>query len=168
LFPDRAEGDLSRLRANLVNQDRLCEVALGLRLGSQLFLGEGELKSGGAERPSILADALEALIGAVYLDGGFENADRVVLRLFGKWLNAADLGTVVKDAKTQLQEFLQSRKIGLPRYSIITVGGDAHERTFRVECEIPELQIRTEGEGTSRRSAEQSAASRAYELGLLQ
>jgi ribonuclease-3 len=167
LFPERAEGDLSRLRANLVNQNRLCEIARELKLGSQLFLGEGELKSGGAERPSILADALEALIGAVYVDGGFDNASGVVLRLFGKWLNAADLGTIVKDSKTQLQELLQSRKIALPRYAVIEVGGDAHERTFRVECEIPELQIRTQGEGTSRRSAEQSAASRAYELGLL-
>ena len=166
LFPQLAEGELSRLRASLVNQQSLFEIAQHIDLGRRLLLGEGELKSGGMQRPSILADGLEALIGAVFLDGGFEAARGLILRLYDQPLKSADPRTLGKDAKTLLQEFLQARRIPLPQYSVIATAGEAHEQTFRVECVIPELNIRTEGEGTSRRSAEQAAARRAYELGV--
>ena len=166
LFPQLAEGELSRLRASLVNQQSLFEIAQHIDLGRRLLLGEGELKSGGMQRPSILADGLEALIGAVFLDGGFEAARGLILRLYDQPLTSADPRTLDKDAKTLLQEFLQARRIPLPQYSVIATAGEAHEQTFRVECVIPELNIRTEGEGTSRRSAEQAAARRAYELGV--
>ena len=164
-FPQLAEGELSRLRASLVNQQSLFEIAQQIDLGTQLRLGEGELKSGGARRPSMLADALEAVIGAVFIDGGFEAARAAVLRLFGQSLSAADPFKLAKDAKTRLQELLQARRVPLPQYTVISTAGEAHEQSFRVECVIPELNIRTEGEGTSRRAAEQAAASRAYELG---
>ena len=163
-FPQLAEGELSRLRASLVNQQCLFEIAQQIELGAQLRLGEGELKSGGAQRPSMLADALEAVIGAVFIDGGFEAARAVVLRWFERPLSTADPLTLGKDAKTRLQEFLQARRVPLPQYAVVSTAGEAHEQVFRVECVIPELNIRTEGEGTSRRSAEQAAASRAYDL----
>ena len=164
-FQQLAEGELSRLRASLVNQQSLFEIAQQVDLGRHLLLGEGELKSGGARRPSILADALEALIGAAFLDGGFLAAHGLVLHLFEQPLANADPHTLGKDAKTLLQEFLQAHRLPLPQYSVIETAGEAHEQIFRVECVIPELSIRTEGEGTSRRSAEQAAAHRAYELG---
>jgi ribonuclease-3 len=164
-FPQLQEGELSRLRASLVNQQSLYEIAQQIDLGNRLLLGEGELKSGGAQRPSILADALEALIGATFLDCGFDAARALVVHLFEQPLKIADPQTVGKDAKTQLQEFLQARHIALPLYSVIATGGEAHEQIFRVECAIPELNIRTQGEGGSRRSAEQVAARRAYDLG---
>ena len=164
-FPQLTEGELSRLRASLVNQQSLFEIAQQIDLGAQLRLGEGELKSGGARRPSMLADALEAVIGAVFIDGGFEAARAVVLRWFEQRLSAADPLTLGKDAKTRLQEFLQARRVAVPQYAVTSTAGEAHEQTFRVECVIPELDIRTEGDGTSRRGAEQAAASRAYELG---
>jgi len=163
-YPQLAEGELSRLRASLVNQQSLFEIAQQIDLGSQLRLGEGELKSGGARRPSMLADALEALIGAAFMDGGFDAAQAVVLHLFEQPLAAADPLTLGKDAKTRLQELLQARRVALPRYAVIATAGEAHEQVFRVECVIPELDIRTAGEGTSRRSAEQIAASRAFDL----
>lgn len=163
-FPQLAEGELSRLRASLVNQQSLFEIAQQIELGAQLRLGEGELKSGGARRPSMLADALEAVIGAVFIDGGFEAARAVVLRWFEQPLNAADPLKLDKDAKTRLQEFLQARRVPLPQYAVISTAGEAHEQIFRVECVIPELNIRTEGEGASRRTAEQAAASRAFDL----
>jgi len=164
-FPQLAEGDLSRLRASLVNQQSLFEIALQIDLGAQLRLGEGELKSGGARRPSMLADALEALIGAVFLDGGFEAARNFTLNLFERSISAIDPLAPAKDAKTLLQELLQARRIPLPQYAVIATAGEAHEQSFRVECVIPELGIRTQGEGSSRRGAEQVAARRAYELG---
>ena len=163
-FPELAEGELSRLRASLVNQQSLFEIAQRIELGAQLRLGEGELKSGGARRPSMLADALEAVIGAVFIDGGFEAARAAVLRLFEQPLSAADPLKLAKDAKTRLQEFLQAHRMPLPQYAVISTAGEAHEQIFRVECVIPELNIRTEGEGASRRAAEQAAASRAYDL----
>ena len=163
-FPQLAEGDLSRLRASLVNQQCLYEIAQQIDLGAQLRLGEGELKSGGARRPSMLADALEAVIGAVFIDGGFEAARAVVLRLFEQPLSAAGPLTLGKDAKTRLQEFLQARRVPLPQYAVVSTAGEAHGQIFRIECVISELNIRTEGEGTSRRAAEQAAASRAFEL----
>ncbi len=164
-FSQLPEGELSRLRASLVNQQSLFEAAQRIGLGSQLLLGEGEMKSGGAQRPSILADALEALIGATFLDGGFAAARALVLRLLEVQFAAADPQVVGKDAKTLLQEFLQARRIALPQYSVVATAGEAHEQSFRVECAIPELNIRTHGEGSSRRSAEQVAARRAYDLG---
>ena len=162
-FPRLPEGDLSRLRANLVNQQALFELAQTLDLGDEIRLGEGELKSGGHRRPSILADALEAFLGAVYLDGGFAAAEKVVATLYAPLLQGLDPETLGKDPKTLLQEYLQSRKLALPKYSIITTQGEAHQQQFQVECTVPELNIRTVGEGASRRSAEQEAAQRAYD-----
>jgi ribonuclease III len=163
-FPGLPEGHLSRLRAALVNQETLSELALRLDLGSELQLGEGELRSGGFRRPSILADALEAVLGAVYLDGGFDAAEAVVRRLFDSRLQALDPRTLGKDPKTLLQEHLQARRLALPNYSVLSVEGEAHDQHFHVECLIPELSIRTLGEGPSRRAAEQSAARTAYDL----
>jgi ribonuclease-3 len=162
-FPQLAEGELSRARAIIVRQRTLFERACELELGALLRLGEGELRSGGAERPSILADALEAVIGAVYLDGGFSAARRIVQRIFQPVLESADPAAVVgKDAKTMLQEYLQGRHIPLPRYSIVATRGEAHQQHFTVECMIPQLSIRALGEGLSRRAAEQQAAELAY------
>lgn len=165
-FPQMNEGELSRLRANIVNQQSLSEHAQNIGLGGHLLLGEGELKSGGIQRPSILADAMEALIGAVFLDGGYSSARDLVAKIFSERFKAADGGMLDKDPKTLLQELLQGQRLSLPQYSIIETHGMAHDQIFRVECAIPELGIRTEGEGSSRRSAEQVAAQRAYELGI--
>lgn len=161
-FPDLNEGDLSRLRASLVSQPTLAAIANTHGLGTYLRLGEGELKSGGAKRPSMLADAVEAVLGAAFLDGGFDAADSIVQALFGEALTTIDPTTTGKDAKTLLQEYLQSRRLPLPRYAVVAVRGEAHEQMFQVECDIPELGIRCEGSGTSRRSAEQEAARAAY------
>lgn len=163
-FPRLTEGDLSRLRANLVNQQSLAAIAQGFAFSEQLRLGEGEVRSGGARRPSILADAVEAVIGAAFLDGGFEAARRVVWTLFGPALDIIDPATSGKDPKTLLQEYLQAHKIALPQYAVVATRGEAHEQQFQVECVIPELAIRSLGEGVSRRSAEQEAAREAYEL----
>mgnify|MGYP001096200012 CR=1 FL=1 len=160
-YPDLAEGDLSRLRANLVRQDALHRIAVSLRLGEFLRLGEGELKSGGNQRPSILADTVEALIGAVYLDGGFESAQSVIGRLYLPLLDELNPGRVEKDAKTRLQEWLQGRKKPLPRYQVIEASGAAHEQRFEVACEIENPALRTTGQGSSRRLAEQAAADNA-------
>jgi len=160
-YPDLAEGDLSRLRANLVRQDALHRIAVSLRLGEFLRLGEGELKSGGNQRPSILADTVEALIGAVYLDGGFESAQSVIGRLYLSLLDELNPGRVEKDAKTRLQEWLQGRKKPLPRYQVIEASGAAHEQRFEVACEIENPALRTTGQGSSRRLAEQAAADNA-------
>ncbi|MBI4739974.1 MAG: ribonuclease III [Betaproteobacteria bacterium] len=162
-FPDLPEGDLSRLRANLVRQDSLHRLALSLALGKSLRLGEGELKSGGHQRPSILADALEALFGAVWLDAGFDAANSVISRLYRDMLAAISPGRPIKDAKTRLQELLQGRRLALPRYSLIATEGEAHAQQFRIACEIDRLHLRTEGSGGSRRAAEQMAAERALE-----
>ncbi len=163
-FPRLAEGELSRLRASLVNQHSLAAIAHRLELGEQLRLGEGELKSGGVRRPSILADAVEALVGAAFLDGGFTAARSVVITIFGNALDSIDPATLGKDPKTLLQEYLQARKIGLPQYTVLATRGEAHEQQFQVECLIPDLGVRSQGEGSSRRSAEQEAARQAYEL----
>lgn len=166
-FTALPEGDLSRLRAGLVNQQALSELAVSLSLGDHLRLGEGELKSGGFRRPSILADALEALIGAICLDGGFGAAEKVLTELYRPLLAAIDPeASGNKDPKTRLQEYLQGRRLALPQYSIVSVDGEAHEQRFRVECAIPELSIRSLGEGSSRRAAEQEAARSAYELAV--
>jgi len=163
-FPALPEGELSRLRANLVNQQSLAAVAQQFGFGARLRLGEGEVRSGGARRPSILADAVEAVVGAAFLDGGFTAARNVVQALLGAALDAIDPAVSGKDSKTLLQEHLQGRKLALPQYSVIATRGEAHEQQFQVECVIPELAIRSVGEGGSRRSAEQEAARQAYEL----
>jgi ribonuclease-3 len=163
-FPRMREGELSRLRASLVREQSLHEVANRIGLGDYLRLGDGELKSGGFRRPSILADAVEALIGAVYLDGGFDAARRAVLELYGELLgNVEAHATADKDPKTQLQEWLQSRKHPLPQYNVIATHGAAHDQRFDVECVIADLGLRTLGSGSSRRLAEQEAARRAHE-----
>jgi len=162
-FPQLSEGELSRLRSNLVREETLAELARQLDLGSQLRLGEGEVKSGGFRRPSILADALEAVFGAVFLDGGFADADEVVLKLYVPYLIKVDILTLGKDAKTLLQEYLQGKRIPLPSYNVVDMTGEAHEQNFQVECAIPSLKISTRGTGTSRRNAEQQAAQAAYQ-----
>ena len=157
-YPLLSEGELSRLRSNLIREDTLAMLAQQLDLGSYLRLGEGELKSGGFRRPSILADAMEALFGAVLLDGGFAAAEKVVLGLFVPYLDKVDVQTLGKDAKTLLQEYLQGKRIPLPTYSVVATQGQAHEQSFEVECAIPSLKISTRGAGSSRRNAEQQAA----------
>lgn len=162
-FPNLTEGNLSRARANLVNRQALAELAQTLELGESIRFGDGELKSGGDQRPSILADTLEAVLGAIYLDGGFARAEEVVVALFTPLLQGLDPQTLGKDAKTLLQEFLQSRRLPLPQYSVIATTGEAHQQQFEVECVVPKLNIRTVGKGASRRGAEQEAAKEAYE-----
>jgi ribonuclease-3 len=163
-FPQLTEGELSRVRANLVNQQALQGIARGIGLGEQLLLGEGEMKSGGASRPSILADAVEALIGAAAVDGGFPAARQVVRALLGPGLAAVNPRVSGKDAKTRLQEFAQGRGLALPVYTLLGTSGQAHAQSFEVQCAIEELGIRTEGRGGSRRAAEQDAAGKAMML----
>ena len=153
------EGDLSRVRANLVKQDTLHQLASGLGLSPLLRLGEGEAKSGGAKRPSILADALEAVIGAVYLDAGFAKADELVRRIFKDVAINPQMPAIGKDPKTELQEWLQGRKMNLPIYRVVGTLGAAHQQTFDVECEISEFGKTERGIGGSRRAGEQAAAS---------
>lgn len=160
-FPGLSEGELSRLRANLVNQQSLLGIAQHMGIGDHLLLGEGEIKSGGAQRPSILADSVEAILGAVMLDGGFAAAQGVVRRLFAGSLAAINPNVSGKDAKTMLQEFTQGRGIALPVYTLLGTQGHAHAQIFQVQCAIDELSIRTEGQGASRRAAEQDAAGKA-------
>ncbi len=152
------EGDLSRIRANLVKQDTLHQLAVGLGLPGEMRLGEGEVRSGGHKRPSILADALEAVIGAVYLDAGFAAAQALVQRLFQAVEINPQMQASAKDPKTELQEWLQGRKMRLPLYRVVATLGVAHKQTFDVECEIPELQLVERGIGGSRRAGEQAAA----------
>ncbi|MEY3651022.1 MAG: RNase [Pseudomonadota bacterium] len=157
-FPKLDEGDLSRLRAHLVKEPTLGELALTLNIGDALKLGEGELKSGGWRRPSVLADALEAMIGAVFLDAGFAAAESVVIKLFTPLIEKIDPKAIGKDPKSLLQEYLQSKKIDVPSYEVLAIEGEAHCQTFRVECRVAKFNIVTQGEGTSRRAAEQQAA----------
>jgi len=161
-YPDLPEGSLSRLRSNLVNQQMLFTLAQQLDVGSFLLLGEGERKSAGARRPSILADAMEALFGAVFLDGGFAAAQKVLLALYRPLIAQAGVLSPDKDAKTLLQELLQGKKLPLPQYVVTAVLGEPHAQTFRVECRIAGLDIMTYGEGASRRAAEQAAAEAAH------
>lgn len=152
------EGDLSRVRANLVKQDTLHQLALKLGLSPLLQLGEGERQSGGAARPSILADALEAVIGATYLDGGFAAGEALVQRLFAKVAINPQMQAIGKDPKTALQEWLQGRKMKLPAYTVVSILGAAHSQTFDVECAIEEMGLHERGIGGSRRAGEQAAA----------
>jgi ribonuclease III len=157
-FPQQPEGSLSRMRANLVKQDTLADIAVRLKLGDYLLLGEGELKSGGFRRPSILADALESIFGAIFLDAGFEEARAVVLSLFQPAIASIDPKVSGKDAKTQLQEWLQGRRHPLPDYQLAGTRGEAHDQLFVIACHVPALGITTQGLGKSRRAAEQEAA----------
>ncbi|MFV0679669.1 ribonuclease III [Ottowia sp.] len=152
------EGDLSRIRAQLVRQDSLHKLALGLDLSALIRLGEGEMRSGGPRRPSILADALEAIIGAVYLDAGFDAANALVRRLFEQVEISPAMSAAAKDAKTALQEWLQGRKMQLPQYEVVQVLGAAHQQTFEVACTVVEKGLRVLGQGASRRAGEQAAA----------
>lgn len=161
------EGDLSRLRANLVKQQALFEIAQKLDLPHFLRLGEGELKSGGFRRPSILADTLEALFGAIFLDAGFDAAREVIRALYAPVLAVVDPTTLGKDAKTLLQEFLQSKKIALPQYNVVATRGAAHNQEFEIECLVPKLDIQVFGTGGSRRAGEQAAAKLALETAVV-
>jgi ribonuclease-3 len=152
------EGELSRARANLVKQDTLHQLAVGLGLPGLVRLGEGEARSGGHKRPSILADALEAVIGAVYLDAGYTVAEALVHRLFAQVEIKPEMSATAKDAKTELQELLQGRKMKVPAYRVVNTVGAAHKQTFDVECEVAELGLAERGIGASRRAAEQAAA----------
>ncbi|MBC3811374.1 ribonuclease III [Undibacterium aquatile] len=166
-FSDIDEGDLSRVRANLVKQQSLYEIAQRIELSQFLRLGEGELKSGGFRRPSILADALEALFGAIFLDSGFDAAKEVIRSLYAPVMIAIDPTTLGKDAKTLLQEFLQSKKIALPQYNVVATHGAAHNQEFEIACLVPKLDIQVFGTGGSRRAGEQAAAKLALEAAML-
>ena len=159
-FAGSDEGDLTRVRAHLVREDSLHRVALALGLPEVIRLSEGEMRGGGAARPSILADAVEAIIGAVFLDGGYEAAQTLVQRLFGEVIQATEAESWTKDAKTELQEWLQGRRLPVPTYRIVATRGQAHAQTFEVECAVPALGLTEPGEGRSRRIAEQEAARR--------
>jgi ribonuclease III len=159
-FGGSDEGDLTRVRAHLVREDSLHRAALALGLPEVLRLSEGEARGGGAQRPSILADATEALLGAVFLDAGFDAAHQVVRRLFGDVIDATEAESWRKDAKTELQEWLQARRLPVPAYRIVATRGQAHAQTFEVECAVAVLGVAECGEGRSRRAAEQQAARR--------
>lgn len=162
-FAGSDEGDLTRVRAHLVREDSLHRVALSLGLPEVVRLSEGETKGGGALRPSILADAVEALIGAIFLDGGFAPANAAVQRLFGEQIATSEADAWTKDAKTELQEWLQARKLPVPAYRILATRGEKHAQTFDVECAVATLRLAERGEGRSRRAAEQEAARRMLE-----
>jgi ribonuclease-3 len=164
LFPSATEGELSRLRASLVKGETLADIASQLELGEHLVLGAGELKSGGFRRRSILADAFEAVIGAVYLDSDVDTVRDVILPLFASRLADADPARINKDPKTRLQEYLQARGAALPEYTVEAISGEAHHQTFEVTCQINGLAERPVGTGSSRRMAEQAAAEQALEL----
>lgn len=166
-FPDLTEGELTRLRASLVKKEALAERARNLNLGDCLALGGGELKSGGFDRDSILADAMEALIGAVYRDGGINAARALIFRLYQAQLAELAGGIVPKDAKTQLQEYLQQHGLSVPVYNVLDMSGEPHNQQFVVECRVTGLAAPTRGEGSSRRIAEQRAAAAALtQLGV--
>jgi ribonuclease-3 len=163
-FAGSDEGDLTRVRAHLVREDTLHRLALQLSLPDVMRLSDGEAKGGGAQRPSILADAVEALIGATFLDGGFAAAQSVVRRLLGEVIATTEIDSWSKDAKTELQEWLQARKLMVPTYRIVATRGQAHAQTFEVECAVPALGLAEQGEGKSRRTAEQEAARRMLDM----
>lgn len=167
-FPAAREGQMSRLRARLVKGETLSEIARELGIGDYLRLGSGELKSGGFRRDSILADAVEAIIGAIYLDTDMDRVRPFILGWFQSRLDSLDLNESLKDSKTRLQEFLQSRRESLPKYELLSVEGEAHAQTFHIRCDVAMLNEPTDGVGNSRRQAEQEAARAALEsLNLL-
>lgn len=157
-YPEYSEGQLSRLRSHLVKGETLATIAQELQLGDYLYLGQGELKSGGFRRPSTLADALEAIFAAIFFDGGIEAAQRIILRLYNTRLTNPDSNSTFKDAKTQLQEYLQSKKAPLPQYTLLNVTGEEHEQTFQVQCKILTPAMTAQGSAETRRKAEQLAA----------
>lgn len=157
-FPNASEGELSRWRANLVNQGQLAQLAQQLSLGQLIKIGDGEEKSGGRSRPSMLADALEAIFGAVWLDGGFDATFNVVNRIYGPLVAAYDPNIQGKDPKTRLQEYLQGRRQSVPEYHVVQVIGKSHDQQFEIECRIAGLNLITSGLAQSRRAAEQQAA----------
>lgn len=157
-FPSHSEGDLSRLRAFLVKGDMLADIAKELGLGDFLILGQGELKSGGFRRASILADALEAVFAAIYLDSGIEAAKQVILKLYQSRLDDSRLISCLKDAKTQLQEYLQAKKQSLPEYVLTKIEGEEHDQVFFITCSVASLKLKAQGQGPNRRKAEQIAA----------
>jgi len=159
-FPDASEGELSRFRASLVSGEALAATAASLGLGEQLRLGEGEMKSGGHRRATILADALEAVVGAIYLDLGIEAARQVAARLFEAAIDRLPSASELKDPKTRLQEWLQGRGLPLPDYTVLEVSGEPHDQRFSVRCDIPALALSAVADGSSRRRAEQEAAQR--------
>lgn len=159
-FAESDEGDLTRVRAHLVREDSLHRAALTLGLPEMLKLSEGEARGGGGQRPSILADAVEALIGAIFIDGGLAPATQLVRQLFGELITGSETDSWRKDAKTELQEWLQGRKLPVPVYRIVATRGQAHAQTFEVACAVPSLGLAEQGEGKSRRAAEQEAARR--------
>ena len=161
-FPAIPEGELTRVRASLVNRETLARLARGLGLGGEILLGSGEMRSGGDERPSILANTLEAIIGAVFVDAGFDAARSMIERIYGADFADLDPTTLGKDPKTQLQEWLQARRFAVPEYAVTDIAGEPHAQTFTVECRIAALGVTTIGTGTSRRAAEQIAAADAY------
>lgn len=164
-YPEASEGELSRLRASLVRKQTLAELARDLELGEYLHLGPGELKSGGYRRDSILADALEAIFGAVYLDSGFEASVTMIGALYAeRFAQLPAEAVAVKDAKTRLQEHLQGRHLELPEYTVVSISGDAHAQVFEVECRVAGLAQSVRGKGSSRRRAEQQAAQHMLEL----
>ncbi len=156
--PEADEGELSRIRSSLVNQEALARVARDIGLGDYIYLGGGELKSGGFRRSSILSDTLEAIIGAIYLDSGFGPAQDTILFLYRDYLLTLPDTDTLKDAKTRLQEYLQSRQLGLPKYKVIKTVGKSHDQVFTVNCSITSLKLEYSGEGSSRKKAEQDAA----------
>lgn len=162
-FPELPEGHMSRLRASMVNQQALSNQALNLHMEKIIRLGEGEIRSGGSRRPSILADAFEAVLGAIYIDCDYAQVEKVITALYATQFEGIDLKSQGKDPKTLLQEFLQSQKLALPEYTVVMTTGKAHKQWFKVECLLPAFNIRTLGEGTSRRNAEQIAAKLAYD-----
>lgn len=163
-FPDLSEGELTRLRASLVRKESLARIARDLELGKHLRLGSGELKSGGFDRDSILADALEALFGAIFIDGGIEAARAAILRVYQEQLQSVDPRSIQKDPKTRLQELLQKKMQSTPDYEVLEVLGEAHAQTFTVQCTVPGLEQAITGKGRSRRTAEQNAAKQALAL----
>ncbi len=163
-FESMNEGDLSRFRSNLVNQSSLCKVAGKLNLKDYLKMGAGEVKSKGGEKPSIQADALEAVIGAIYLDSGIKNVEKIIYPLFEAMIEDPNASNIKKDPKTTLQEILQGRSFRPPLYVVETVTGLAHKQAFEVCCNIPELNVSSKGKGASRRAAEQDAARLAIEI----
>ena len=165
-FPAIPEGELSRVRASLVNRDTLARLARGLSLSDEVRLGEGELRSGGGERPSILADALEAVFGAVFVDAGFDAARAVIEHVYAAEFVGLDPAALGKDPKTRLQEWLQARHVAVPEYSVTAIAGEAHAQVFTIECRIPALAIFATGSGSSRRAAEQAAAAQAYDAAI--
>ena len=160
--PDANEGELSRIRASLVNEESLAQVARDIDLGEYIHLGGGELKSGGFRRASILSDTMEAIFGAIYLDSGFSQAQQTILFLYDEYIQTSPDTETLKDPKTRLQEYLQAQKIDLPEYNVVKTVGKSHDQTFTVTCRIDALKLQTDGKGSSRKKAEQSAADRAF------